>query len=269
MESANIPVPQAENPECVLEQFAAFIEIVQILRKECPWDKKQTNESISHLIIEEAYEALDAVNKKDDDGFAKELGDLLLHIVMHSVMANERKAFDLNDVIINISEKMVRRHPHVFGSVNVDGENDVLNNWEDIKKKQEGRKSTLEGVPDSLPALLKAERIQQKVSRVGFDWDNKEDVWKKVYEELGELKAEFEKNDKEKSKEELGDLLFAIVNAARHEDIVPEEALQSANRKFARRFDYIEKMAEQTGKDLKSMSLEEMDKLWDEAKSKE
>ncbi len=262
-----IEIPKPKDPNNLADVFISFVEIVKLLRQHCPWDREQTNESISHLIIEEAYETLDAVQKKNDVEFAKELGDLLLHIVMHAIMAEERKAFNLIDVINKISEKMVLRHPHVFGDIKVSGEGEVLENWEKIKK-QEGRKNTLDGVPISLPALLRAERIQQKASRVGFDWDNKQDVWKKVDEEYAELKAELQNGNAQKVQEEFGDLLFALVNAARFENIVPESALQLTNTKFINRFRYVEEQARKTGKDLSNMTLAEMDALWNEAKEK-
>ncbi len=267
MNNSNIEIPKPNNPDDLADVFIAFVEIVKLLREHCPWDREQTNESISHLIIEEAYEALDAIQKKNDEEFSKELGDLLLHIVMHAIMAEERGAFNLIDVINRISNKMVLRHPHVFGTVQVNGEEEVLENWEKIKKS-EGRKNTLDGVPLSLPALLRAERIQQKASRVGFDWDNKQDVWKKVDEEFAELKRELFAGNQEKATEEFGDLLFALVNAARFEKIVPESALQLTNSKFINRFRYVEEQARTSGRKLDEMTLEEMDELWNEAKSK-
>lgn len=268
MQAKHRDVPMPKNPNSISDNFMAFYEIVKILRQDCPWDSQQTNESIAHLLIEEAYEALDAIHKNDYKEFAKELGDILLHIVMHAVMAEEKDEFNMIDIIQAISNKMVFRHPHVFGDVNVDGTEDVLQNWEALKKK-EGKKSTLDGVPLNLPALLRAERIQHKASKVGFDWDNKDDVWDKVDEELGELKVELKKGDKENSKREFGDFLFALVNAARFDDIVPEEALQFTNEKFTRRFQYIEQKAKEMGKDMKQMTLQEMDELWNEAKKDE
>lgn len=261
-------IPKANNPESIPEQFDAFVEIVKVLRRKCPWDKIQTNESIAHLLIEEAYETLDAIKTKDDKEFAKELGDLLLHIVMHSVMAEERNAFNILDVIKKSQQKLIHRHPHVFGEVEVDGEKDVLQNWESLKM-QEGQKSILGGVPQAMPALLRAQRIQHKVANVGFDWEKREDVWKKVEEELAELKYEILNKNSTKAFEELGDFIFALVNAARFENIVAEEALQNTNDKFMRRFQFIEKTAKEQNKNLKEMSLEEMDALWDEAKKLE
>ncbi|MBM2813398.1 MAG: Nucleoside triphosphate pyrophosphohydrolase [Ignavibacteria bacterium] len=265
MGTNRIEVPLAMREDRLGDQFETFTDIVKILRIHCPWDREQTNESIAHLIIEESYEALEAIQKKDDKEFAKELGDLLLHIVMHSVMAEERGAFGLLDVMKLIQEKIVFRHPHVFRDVNVSGQDEVVQNWEALKKL-EGKKSTLDGVPFAMPSLLRAERIQHKASKVGFDWDDKKEVWKKVEEELLELKEAALAGDSEKAKEELGDLLFSIVNAARFDKIVAEEALQFTNSKFIRRFKFIEESAAQAGRDMKDMSLAEMDALWDEAK---
>lgn len=268
MSESNIKIPIPADPESAVSQFENFIEIVKILRRECPWDKKQTNESIAPLLIEEAYETIDAIYKKDDEEFSKELGDLLLHIVMHGVMAEERSAFSLIDIIKRISHKMIHRHPHVFGDVNVENENEVLKNWESLKlKEKSGNISVLEGVPNSLPALLRAQRMQYKAARVGFDWENKENVWDKVFEEINEFKDELKIGNKDKAKEELGDLIFAIVNAARHEGIEAEESLHITNNKFKARFQHIEKRALEMGKNLNNMSLEEMDLLWDEAKN--
>ena len=221
-----VPVPEDENN--LFSQIENFVKIVKILRRDCPWDSKQTHKSISHLLIEEAYEAVDAINKGNMKEFSKELGDILLHIVMHSVMASETNDFDFIDVIKAISNKMINRHPHVFeietnNSIKkeVTTAEQVLDSWEKIKMTEvAGRASVLDGVPDSLPSLLKAERIQEKAARVGFDWIEKQDVWKKVYEEFDELRAELEKNDVKKKEEEFGDVIFALVNAARFEKIV-------------------------------------------------
>lgn len=262
-------VPKPKNPDDALSQMEAFIEIVKLLRRDCPWDNKQTHKSISHLLIEETYETIDAINQNDMKEFPKELGDLLLHIVMHSVIAEENGNFNFAKVISKVSEKMVRRHPHVFEldeSYKAETEEEVLNNWETIKMK-EGRKSALEGVPKNLPSLLKAERIQEKAARVGFDWDNKQDVWAKVEEEFLELKQELASGAPERKEEEFGDLIFALVNAARFEKIVPEEALQLTNLKFIKRFQYVEKRAKEENLKLTEMTLAEMDKFWDEAKN--
>ena len=266
--SEKIEIPQASNPDDLNEQFGVLVDIIKILRKECPWDRNQTNESIAHLMIEETYETIEAINNKDDKEFSKELGDLLLHIIMHSVMAEERNAFGILDVLKKIQIKLIHRHPHVFGDVEVSGEKDVLRNWENLKL-QEGRGSILDGVPPTLPALLRAQRVQFKASKVGFDWNKKQEAWKKIDEELAELKHELEQNNHKKAQEELGDILFSIVNASRFEDVVAEEALQNSSNKFIRRFKYLEQKASEQGRLLSDMTLTEMDALWDEAKSKE
>jgi XTP/dITP diphosphohydrolase len=260
----NIPTPQ--DPSSHLDQFASFVDIVRILRTDCPWDREQTHESISHLLIEEAYETLDAIRDKNDQEFSKELGDLLLHVVMHAVIAEERGSFSLTQLIERISAKLVHRHPHVFGDTSAESTTEVLQNWESQKMK-EGRTSILEGVPKQLPALLRAQRTQEKAANVGFDWDKREDVWAKVEEEIRELKEEIFKNDLQAGIEEFGDVLFALVNAGRFEGYVAEEALQTTTNKFTRRFQYIEKRAREEGKNLKDMTLAEMDEWWNEAKA--
>ncbi|MFP4527984.1 MAG: nucleoside triphosphate pyrophosphohydrolase [Candidatus Kapaibacterium sp.] len=260
--------PLPKDPKNPADQFEAFLELVRVLRRDCPWDRKQTNESIAPLMIEETYEALEAIENKDDDEFSKELGDLLLHVVMHAVMAEERGAFNINDVMTRSRLKLVNRHPHVFGDVEVTGSENVVRNWEAIKMT-EGRKSILEGVPKAMPALLRAERIQHKVSKVGFDWTEKSDVWDKVGEELGEFRQESLAGNRNGAADELGDLLFSIVNAARFDGLVPEESLQRTNNKFSRRFEYIERKAIESGKKLSEMTLGEMDELWNEAKELE
>ncbi|MFM8436838.1 MAG: nucleoside triphosphate pyrophosphohydrolase [Candidatus Kapaibacterium sp.] len=261
------PVPSPTDPLSHLDQFAAFVDIVRILRTDCPWDREQTHESISHLLIEEAYETLDAIRDRNDQELSKELGDLLLHVVMHSVLAEERGAFSLTQLIERISAKLVHRHPHVFGDTDAGDTAQVLQNWESQKMK-EGRSSILEGVPKQLPALLRAQRTQEKAANVGFDWDAKEDFWAKVEEEIRELKEEMFRNDREAGLEEFGDVLFALVNAGRFEGYVAEEALQTTTNKFTRRFQYIEKRAREEGRDLKDMTLGEMDEWWNEAKAK-
>ncbi len=272
MNKDNTKIPQPKQSDDAISQFEAFVEIVKILRQDCPWDSTQTNHSIAHLLIEEAYEVVDAIYDNDDDELSKELGDLLLHIVLHSIIAEQRGAFSLIDVIKKISAKMIHRHPHVFGDLSVNGIGQVMQNWESLKlqESENGQpKSVLDGVPKNLPALLRAERIQHKASRVGFDWDNPNDVWNKVFEEIAELRNELKNNNKEKADKEFGDLLFALVNAARFEGIVAEEALHLTNNKFTNRFNYIEKTARESGRLLKNMSLEEMDKIWDDAKRTE
>ena len=271
----NTKIPKPKNPNDAISQMENFIEIVKILRNECEWDKSQTHKSISHLLIEEVYEVYDAINQNNDEELAKELGDVLLHIVMHSIIAEEKNKFTLTDVLQKISEKMIRRHPHIFANPEIDGTNQISNdtnqilkNWENIKM-QEGRNSVLEGVPNHLPSLLKAERIQEKAAKVGFDWDNKIDVWKKVEEEISELQIEIKNGDKDKIEAEIGDVIFAIVNVARFEGVVPEQALQRTNHKFISRFQYIEKRAKEKKMELQEMTLEQMDEIWNEAKEKE
>lgn len=261
------PVPTPANPQAVEDHFAAFVELVRLLRRECPWDREQTHESIAHLLIEESYETLDAIERKDDAEFQKELGDLLLHVVMHAVMAEERGAFTLRDVIEHVSRKLVHRHPHVFGEVTATEAEEVIKNWERLKMK-EGRESILSGVPRHLPALLRAQRMQEKAARVGFDWEHAEDVWAKVEEELSELRAALA-NTPERVESEFGDVLFALVNAARHAGIVAETALQAANEKFRRRFQFVEQQARERQQPLSSVPLEQMDKWWNEAKERE
>ena len=265
MSSQPIPIPQPKNPDSIKDQFESFVELVTILRRECPWDRKQTHESISHLFIEEAYEMIDAIESGDDKEFAKELGDLFLHIIMHTVIAEQRSAFSILDVMKKVQEKLIHRHPHVFGQASADDEETVRKNWEELKM-QEGRSSALEGVPNALPALLRAQRIQEKAANVGFDWDDESDVWKKVYEEIHELRTELDSGNHEKIIDELGDVLFSIVNAARFRGIIAEEALQRTSNKFKRRFMSIEQSAQAMGKQLKEMTLQEMDDLWNKAK---
>ncbi|MBS1536437.1 MAG: nucleoside triphosphate pyrophosphohydrolase [Bacteroidetes bacterium] len=265
MSNTKTEIPKIVNPNNLDEQFLAFNELVKILREECPWDKKQTHESISHLLIEEAYETVESISSKNDDELSKELGDILLHVVMHSRIAEQRGAFTLKDVIEKVFERLVHRHPHVFGDINVIDEHEVLQNWEALKMK-EGRKSVLEGVPTFLPALLRAQRTQEKAANVGFDWDKKEDVWAKVEEEIIELKVELHANNKEKISNEFGDVLFSLVNAARFEGLVAEEILQKTTKKFIIRFQYIEKQAKLMNRTLSEMTLAEMDKLWNESK---
>jgi XTP/dITP diphosphohydrolase len=264
---SNIKPPRPEKNSTESERFEKFMELVRILRRECPWDKKQTNESIAHLTIEESYEILDAIELNDDKELAKELGDVLLHVLLHSVIAEQREAFNISDIIEEVHEKMIHRHPHVFGSVKVESDEDVVQNWEALKKK-EGKVSALDGIPKGLPSLLKAERMQHKASKVGFDWDDKNKVWDKVFEEIEELKETLNNNSAKRKEEEFGDVLFSLVNTARHEGIVPEKALNSTNNKFIRRFQYIEAEAKKSGKDLNNMSLDEMDILWEKSKTK-
>ncbi len=250
-------------------EFERLLDIMEELRAKCPWDKEQTFESLRHLTIEETYELSDAIIDKDLDEIRKELGDLMLHIVFYSKIGEEQGEFDISSVLQGINEKLIRRHPHIFGNVAVDNQEQVKSNWEKIKL-DEGRKSVLGGVPRSLPAMIKAYRIQDKARGVGFDWENSDQVWEKVQEELGELRKELESGGSpEKREDEFGDLLFALINYARFVDVNPETALERTNRKFIRRFQYIEEQAEKLGKPVHEMSLDEMEHFWKEAKKTE
>ncbi len=235
------------------------------LRAKCPWDKKQTLDSLRILTIEEMYELVDAIDEKDMEGIKEELGDIMLHLVFYAKIASETGDFDIADVMNKESEKLIHRHPHIYGDVTVSGEEEVKKNWEKLKLK-EGKKSVLSGVPVSLPAVVKAYRLQEKAKQVGFEWENKEQVWEKVEEESAELQVTVLANDREKMKEEFGDLMFALINYARYLNIDPEAALEKTNKKFIHRFQYIEKTAVEQGKDLQSMTLQEMDKIWNDAK---
>ncbi len=249
-----------------LKEFQRLLDIMDQLREECPWDKIQTNESLRHLTIEETYELADAILDKDSSGIMGELGDLMLHIVFYAKIASETESFDISDVLFHINEKLIRRHPHIFSDVKVKDEEEVKSNWEKIKM-QEGRKSVLEGVPKSLPAMVKAYRMQEKVKGVGFEWDHIGQVWDKVKEEIGEFEAELRSGmSSEKAEEEFGDMLFALINYARFANINPEDALERTNKKFIKRFTYIEEVATKQGRSLSEMTLEEMDKIWEEAK---
>ncbi len=250
-----------------LDAFAHLLEIMDELREKCPWDKEQTLESLRKLTIEETYELADAILNNDLNGIKKELGDLMLHIVFYAKIGSEKGAFDMGDVLKSINEKLIYRHPHVFGDVDVANSREVEQNWESLKLKEKGgNKRVLEGVPAALPALVKANRIQEKASGVGFDWEYREQVWDKVKEEINELCVEIDKVDKDKIEAEFGDLFFAMVNAARLYGVDPETALERTNLKFIRRFNYLENETLQKGRDLKKMSLAEMDEIWDEAK---
>lgn len=254
-----------------LEAFKELLDIMDELREKCPWDKKQTLESLRKLTIEETYELGDAILKSDLQEIKKELGDLMLHIVFYAKIGEEKNAFDIADVLENINKKLIYRHPHIFGDVDVDGSAEkVAENWEALKLKEKGgNKRVLEGVPAAMPALVKANRIQEKVRGVGFDWEYKEQVWDKVKEEVDELSHEIDKADNDKMEAEFGDLLFAVVNAARLYGIDPEAALERTNLKFIKRFNYLESQTMLKGKSLHNMSLEEMDKFWEEAKKQE
>lgn len=252
------------------EAFAGLLDIIATLREKCPWDKKQTMESLRSLTIEEVYELGDAILKKDLPEVKKELGDLIMHIVFYAQLAQEQGEFDIADVLTGICEKLRYRHPHIYGEVQVRDAQDVLQNWEQLKLKEKGRKhKVLEGVPVSLPALVKAYRMQDKVRGVGFDWKQKEEVWEKVREELSEFEEEVRREEPGKMEEEFGDFLFAVINAARLYGINPENALEKTNVKFMRRFSYIEEKARESGQNLKDMPIEEMDRYWEEAKKEE
>lgn len=249
-----------------LKAFDRLLTIMNELREQCPWDKKQTLESLRHLTIEETYELGDAILDQDLEEVKKELGDLLLHIVFYARIGSEKKAFDIADVANEICEKLIRRHPHIYGDTKVNDAEDVKQNWEAIKL-QEGKKSVLEGVPRSLPALVKAGRIQEKVAGAGFDWEQPEQVYAKLEEELGELQSEVNRGVEEKIEAEFGDVLFSMVNYARFLGVNPENALERTNKKFSKRFQYLEAKAKEAGKDLQAMSLDEMDLYWEEAKN--
>lgn len=247
-----------------LAEFQRLLDIMDTLRKECPWDRVQTNESLRNLTIEETYELADALLENDVDEIKEEIGDVLLHMVFYSKIADEKGQFDIGDALKSVNEKLIRRHPHIYGDVSVDGEEDVKRNWEQIKKS-EGKKSILSGVPKSLPAIVKAYRMQDKTKQVGFEWENKEQVWEKVEEEMQELREVVEgEDDHSRIEEEFGDVLFSLVNYARFLKVDPETALEKVNKKFKSRFEYIEAHAP---RDLNEMTLEEMDRLWNEAKS--
>lgn len=247
--------------------FGRILDIMDELREKCPWDREQTMDSLRNLTIEETYELADAIIEKDMDEIRTELGDLLLHIVFYAKIGDEEGAFDITDVIDTVNKKLVFRHPHVFGERKVAGSREVINNWEELKMKENnGTKRVLSGVPSSLPALIKSHRIQDKVRAVGFDWANPDDVWKKVDEEITEVRREIEAGDQSKTEDEFGDLLFSVVNAARLFGIEPETALERTNKKFMSRFSYIEEHARSNGRSIKDLSLEEMEHLWVEAK---
>lgn len=251
------------------EEFERLLEIMNTLRNNCPWDKKQTIESLRYLTIEEVYELSDAIMEKDFNEIKNELGDLMLHIVFYSKIAEELGAFTISDVIEGINNKLIRRHPHIYDTTTVNDAEEVKRNWEKIKLK-EGRKSVLEGVPNALPAVVKAFRIQEKVKGVGFDWEEPHQVWNKVLEEINELQNEINNNSsKDSIEKEFGDVMFALINYARFLDINPEDALEKTNKKFIKRFKYLENKANELNRTLKSMTLEEMDVFWEQAKKEE
>ncbi|MDG2087007.1 MAG: nucleoside triphosphate pyrophosphohydrolase [Flavobacteriales bacterium] len=247
--------------------FVRLLTIMDELREKCPWDKKQTIDSLRYLTIEELYELSDAILDKDTDEIKKELGDILLHIVFYSRIASETNDFDITDVINSVCDKLIHRHPHIYGDVHVKDEVEVKKNWEKLKLK-EGKKSVLEGVPKSLPAIVKSFRIQEKVRGIGFDWDNKNQVWEKVVEEIEELKIEIKNGNQDRIESEFGDVLFALTNYARFVNVNPEDALERTNKRFIKRFQIMENMISAEGLSLSDMSLSEMDFFWDKAKKK-
>lgn len=253
-----------------MEAFGRLLDVLDDLREKCPWDKKQTFESLRPNTIEETYELCDALAKNDMKNVCKELGDVLMHMVFYAKMGSEQGEFDIADVCNKEADKLIFRHPHIYGDVQADNVDQVLKNWEQIKlQEKDGNKTVLSGVPDALPSMIKAYRIQDKARNVGFDWKEKNDVWAKVHEELDELETELKREDKERSTQELGDFLFSVINAARLYHLNPDNALEKTNQKFIRRFNYVEQHSIKVGKPLTEMSLEEMDKLWNEAKQEE
>lgn len=253
-----------------LQAFGRMLDVLDTLREKCPWDAKQTNDSLRPNTIEEVYELADALISDDADNIRKELGDVLLHVAFYSKIASETNSFDIADVCNSLCDKLVFRHPHIYGDVKADDASEVARNWEQIKLKEKGgNKSVLAGVPSALPALIKANRIQEKARNAGFDWEQPEQVWEKVKEEISEVEQEIKKTDKNGMEKEFGDLLFSVINAARLYGVNPENALELTNRKFIKRFNHLEKRAKELNKNLKDMSLAEMDELWNEAKQSE
>ena len=253
-----------------IEAFGRLLDVLDRLRKECPWDRKQTNESLRPNTIEETYELCDALMRDDTQDICKELGDVLLHVCFYGKIAEEKEQFDMADVCNKLCDKLIFRHPHVYGKAVAKDAQQVLESWEQIKlKEKDGNSSVLSGVPTALPSLIKAYRIQDKARNVGFDWADKQDVWQKVHEELEELEAELNRKDSQKAEQELGDFIFSVINAARLYKLNPDNALEMTNKKFIRRFGYIEEHSIKQGRALTEMSLEEMDALWNEAKSLE
>ncbi len=249
-----------------LEAFGRLLDIMDELREKCPWDKEQSFESLRNLTIEETYELADAIIEKDMNGIRKEMGDLLLHIVFYAKIGSETSHFDIADVCDSLSEKLIFRHPHVFGDTQVTDSTNVIENWEDLKIK-EGNKTVLGGVPKSLPAMIKSNRIQDKVRAVGFDWDERDQIWDKVHEELEELRDEIRDGNQDRIEDEFGDLFFSVINAARLYKVDPETALERTNKKFIKRFNYLEQQTLHKGKSLRDMNLEEMNIIWEQAKA--
>lgn len=254
----------------ILASFSRFLDILDELREKCPWDKKQTNESLRPNTIEEVFELSDALVAGDAPNICKELGDVLLHVAFYSKIAQESGTFDIKDVCDRLCEKLIYRHPHVFGTAKAETAGEVCKNWEQLKmSEKDGNKSVLSGVPSSMPSLIKAYRMQEKAANVGFDWEKKEDVWNKVREELAELQIEMDKGDNVAAEKEYGDFIFSLVNAGRLYGMNPDNALEMTNKKFRSRFNYIEEHSFKQGRNLRDMSLEEMDSLWNEAKKQE
>jgi XTP/dITP diphosphohydrolase len=255
------------NQSLISQRFLALVEIMDTLREKCPWDKKQTIHSLRSNTIEELYELVDAIVEEDWDGIKEELGDIILHVLFYAKIGNEQGKFTLDEVLEGIANKLIHRHPHIYGDVKVENEDDVKRNWEQLKLQEgKGTKTILSGVPNSLPSMVKALRIQEKVKHVGFEWENKEQVWEKVEEEIGELKVEIEANNQEKMEQEFGDVLFSMINYARFLNIDPETALEKTNKKFKHRFELMESYATKHGLDLAKMSLMEKEALWQQMK---
>lgn len=255
--------------ESKMQAFGRLLDVMEELREKCPWDHKQTNESLRSLTIEETYELSEALLHQDNPEVCKELGDLLMHVLFYAIIGSEKSQFDIQDVCEHLVQKLIYRHPHIYGNVEVSGAKEVEQNWEKLKlKEKDGNESVLAGVPESLPSMIKAFRMQDKARGVGFDWDRKEQVWDKVQEEFSELMTEINAMDADKIEAEFGDLFFSLINAARLYKINPDNALERTNTKFKQRFNYLEENTMKQGRSLRSMNLEEMDAIWNEAKSK-
>lgn len=268
MQETNKPIfIMSHSKEQKLEAFGEMLDVLDTLREKCPWDAKQTNESLRPNSVEEMFELADALIRDDIQDIKKELGDVLLHVLFYSKIADEQQRFDIADVCDSLRKKLIFRHPHVYGTTQIDGTDDVLKNWEELKLKEKGgNKTVLSGVPSTLPSLIKAFRVQEKTANVGFDWDSPKDVWNKVKEEIAEVESEIDKGNTTDIEKEFGDLLFSIVNVARKYGVNPDNALERTNQKFISRFNYVETKSQEQGKRLKEMTLNEMDILWDEAK---
>ena len=268
MQETNKPIfIMSHSKEQKLEAFGEMLDVLDTLREKCPWDAKQTNESLRPNSVEEMFELADALIRDDIQDIKKELGDVLLHVLFYSKIADEQQRFDIADVCDSLRKKLIFRHPHVYGTTQIEGSDDVLKNWEELKLKEKGgNKTVLSGVPSTLPSLIKAFRVQEKTANVGFDWDSPKDVWNKVKEEIAEVESEIDKGNTTDIEKEFGDLLFSIINVARKYGVNPDNALEKTNQKFISRFNYVETKSKEQGKRLKEMTLSEMDVLWDEAK---